>query len=74
MALSLGLRVTAEGVETQGQLAALRKLRCDHYQGYLLSRPIPADEFAQRFLNPDAATRGSTTSRQTSAANRVRKA
>ena len=75
MAHSLGLRVTAEGVETQGQLAALRKLRCDHFQGYLLSRPIPADEFARRFLNPDVAThQGTTTPGRTSAANRSRKA
>jgi EAL domain-containing protein (putative c-di-GMP-specific phosphodiesterase class I) len=50
MAHSLDLRVTAEGVETQGQLAALRKLRCDQFQGYLLSPAVPADEFAQRFL------------------------
>jgi EAL domain-containing protein (putative c-di-GMP-specific phosphodiesterase class I) len=50
MAHSLDLRVTAEGVETRGQLAALRKLRCDQYQGYLMSRPMPADEFALRFL------------------------
>jgi diguanylate cyclase (GGDEF)-like protein/PAS domain S-box-containing protein len=57
MAHSLDLRVTAEGVETQGQLAALRKLRCDQFQGYLLSPPIPADEFAQRFLeHPMPAT------------------
>jgi diguanylate cyclase (GGDEF)-like protein/PAS domain S-box-containing protein len=50
MAHSLDLRVTAEGVETQGQLVALRKLRCDQYQGYLISRPVPAEEFAPRFL------------------------
>ncbi|HUF21007.1 MAG TPA: EAL domain-containing protein, partial [Burkholderiales bacterium] len=50
MAHGLKLRVTAEGVETQGQLDALRALDCDEYQGYLLSKPIPADEFAQRFL------------------------
>ncbi|HKB83108.1 MAG TPA: EAL domain-containing protein, partial [Burkholderiales bacterium] len=58
MAHSLDLRVTAEGVETKGQLAALRKLRCDHYQGFLLARPIPADEFAQRFLIPGLASSG----------------
>ena len=40
MAHGLDLRVTAEGVETQGQLSELRKLRCDQFQGYLLSRPL----------------------------------
>ncbi len=53
MAHSLDLRVTAEGVETQGQLAALRKLRCDQFQGYFLSPAVPADEFARRFLITD---------------------
>ena len=60
MAHSLDLRVTAEGVETQGQLAALRKLRCDQFQGYLLSPAIPADEFARRFLVPDSAASSGT--------------
>jgi diguanylate cyclase (GGDEF)-like protein/PAS domain S-box-containing protein len=46
MAHSLGLRVTAEGVETREQLAMLRKMRCDEYQGFLFSKPIPADEMA----------------------------
>ena len=62
MAHSLDLRVTAEGVETKGQLAALKKLRCDQFQGYLLSRPIPAEEFAWRFLQnavPDGRKAGS---------------
>ena len=34
----------AEGVETEAQLALLRRWRCDAYQGYLCSRPLPADE------------------------------
>lgn len=54
MAHGLKLRVTAEGVETHGQLEALRALNCDEYQGYLLSKPIPADEFARRFLTGSA--------------------
>ncbi|UUZ46970.1 EAL domain-containing protein [Massilia sp. B-10] len=37
MAHSLGLKVVAEGVETQAQLAVLRALRCDEMQGYLYS-------------------------------------
>ena len=74
MAHSLDLRVTAEGVETQGQLAALRKLRCDQFQGYLISRPVPADEFAQRFLVPDVAVSQRTTSGRKSTSVRTRKA
>ncbi len=44
LASAFGLRVVAEGVETAGQLEMLRKLRCDHSQGYLHSRPVPADQ------------------------------
>ena len=39
MGHKLGLRITAEGVETREQLAALRRMRCDEYQGYLFSKP-----------------------------------
>ncbi|WP_038054200.1 EAL domain-containing protein [Thioalkalivibrio sp. ALJ1] len=42
----LGLSVLAEGVETAEQLAVLKGLGCDHYQGFYASRPIPAPEFA----------------------------
>ena len=48
MAHSLGLNVVAEGVETQAQLTALQDMGCDQAQGYLLGRPMPADELAQR--------------------------
>lgn len=43
LAHSLGLEVTAEGVETQEQLSFLKEQRCDKMQGYLFSRPIAAD-------------------------------
>ncbi|USQ97622.1 bifunctional diguanylate cyclase/phosphodiesterase [Caulobacter sp. RL271] len=43
LAKSLGLKTTAEGVETQGQLDALIKLGCAEFQGFLLGRPMPAD-------------------------------
>ena len=52
MAHSLELQVTAEGVETRGQLEALARMGCDEYQGYLFSRPLPAAEIAARFLAP----------------------
>lgn len=41
----MGLKVSAEGVETLEQLAFLQEKACDSYQGYLKSKPIPADEF-----------------------------
>ena len=45
MGHSLGLSVLAEGVETTAQLDFLRERGCDSYQGYLCSRPVPAQEF-----------------------------
>jgi len=46
LAHNLGLQVVAEGVETEDQLAYLRNHRCDEFQGYLFSRPVPPAEFA----------------------------
>uniref|UniRef100_A0A7S3XXW2 Diguanylate cyclase n=6 Tax=cellular organisms TaxID=131567 RepID=A0A7S3XXW2_HETAK len=42
----LGLEVTAEGVETEAELAALRRLGCDMVQGYLIAKPVDAALFA----------------------------
>jgi EAL domain-containing protein (putative c-di-GMP-specific phosphodiesterase class I) len=50
LAHGLNLRVVAEGVETESQLAFLRDLDCDEYQGFLFSRPIEAD-MVLNFLN-----------------------
>jgi diguanylate cyclase (GGDEF)-like protein len=44
MAHTLKLRVIAEGVETEQQLAFLRKQGCDEMQGYLLSPPLPPEK------------------------------
>ena len=45
IAHTLGFKVLAEGVETSQQLDFLRQQRCDQYQGYLCSPPLPADKF-----------------------------
>ena len=47
MAHSLGLRVLAEGLETEEQLQLLSSLGCDEAQGYLLAKPMPAAELEQ---------------------------
>lgn len=45
MAHKLGLKVIAEGVETEGQRDLLAAANCDFAQGYLYSRPLPAKDF-----------------------------
>ena len=44
---SLGLYVVAEGVESEDQLATLRQLGCNAYQGFLVSRPADSDRIAR---------------------------
>jgi diguanylate cyclase (GGDEF)-like protein/PAS domain S-box-containing protein len=51
MADALDLTVTAEGVETQDQLAHLRRLQCHKAQGFYLSRPLPAPEVTRFVKN-----------------------
>ncbi len=46
----LNLNVIAEGVETQKQLDFLTAQNCDEIQGYLLDRPVPANEFTERLM------------------------
>jgi diguanylate cyclase (GGDEF)-like protein/PAS domain S-box-containing protein len=55
MAHSLELKVIAEGVETQPQYQFLLAQRCDAYQGYFFSKPLPAEQM--RALLEDAAAR-----------------
>jgi predicted signal transduction protein with EAL and GGDEF domain len=47
MAHALGMRVLAEGLETESQLEFLRGEGCDAAQGYLLSKPLPADKASE---------------------------
>ncbi|HDH15316.1 MAG TPA: EAL domain-containing protein, partial [Gammaproteobacteria bacterium] len=45
LAHNLGLKVVAEGVETEDALNLLKKLGCDIIQGFLISKPLPVKEF-----------------------------
>jgi EAL domain-containing protein (putative c-di-GMP-specific phosphodiesterase class I) len=51
LAHGLNLKVVAEGVESDEQFRLLRLLACDEMQGYLFSKPIPADVFASTYLD-----------------------
>jgi diguanylate cyclase (GGDEF)-like protein/PAS domain S-box-containing protein len=57
MGRSLNLRVVAEGVETEEELAFLHAHRCDEAQGYHLGRPVPAEEFARLLRHGMPASR-----------------
>jgi EAL domain-containing protein (putative c-di-GMP-specific phosphodiesterase class I) len=55
LAKNLGMRVVAEGLETVEQMAFLTSHQCEEAQGYLISRPLPASEFAKLFIAPTTA-------------------
>lgn len=55
LAHSLQLKIVAEGVETQEQLALLKSKQCDFYQGYLFSRPLPLAVILKANFNKTAA-------------------
>jgi diguanylate cyclase (GGDEF)-like protein/PAS domain S-box-containing protein len=57
MARSLGISVTAEGIETQAQQTWMQHLGCDSAQGYLFARPMPGDDFIQLFVTKRAVGR-----------------
>jgi len=51
MGKSMGLRVIAEGIETNRQKAFLATERCDEIQGYLNGHPLPADQMTRVLRN-----------------------
>ncbi|MDR5900283.1 EAL domain-containing protein [Halomonas vilamensis] len=55
MAQAFGLRTVAEGVETPSQLAWLQAHGCDRIQGFLLARPLEAEDFRAMLHNTDTA-------------------
>lgn len=50
MGHSLGLKVLAEGVETQEQLTFLATQGCDSYQGFFKSQALPSEQFVELFM------------------------
>lgn len=56
MAHTLGMKVIAEGIETEQQRDLLAQAGCDYGQGYLFSRPVPASDFEKLFDRPFAGS------------------
>jgi diguanylate cyclase (GGDEF)-like protein len=47
---ALEVACVAEGVETSGQLSILREMNCDYAQGYYFDKPMPLDQFEQKYI------------------------
>ena len=58
LARGLGLKVTAEGVELEGEARLLRELGCDYAQGYLFSKPIPEAQLMAQWWGGTATAAG----------------
>lgn len=50
LAHNLGMKVVAEGVETEEQFDLLTRLGCDEVQGYYFGKPVPAEKFSDLFM------------------------
>ena len=70
MGHALGLRVIAEGVETDAHLSLLQKQGCDEVQGYLVGRPVPADRFEEHLARKRGASAAAAARRQPRSATR----
>jgi diguanylate cyclase len=51
LARALDLKVVAEGVEEEQHLELLRELGFDQVQGFLFAKPMPTEEFAERYVD-----------------------
>ena len=56
MSQAMGLKVVAEGIETDAQFLRLQQLNCDQIQGYLFARPMPALEFIDWYKRQQSKT------------------
>ena len=65
---SLGMTLIAEGVETREQMSFLQANHCDAMQGFLISRPLPADEFIRLLERARAKADGTGAARDASPA------
>jgi EAL domain-containing protein (putative c-di-GMP-specific phosphodiesterase class I) len=50
MSHNLNIKVVSEGIETKEQFNILKELGCNYIQGYLIGRPLPADNFQENFI------------------------
>ncbi len=62
MSKTLGMTVTAEGVENEVQMSFLREHECDYAQGYLISAPVPAKDFEALLTDTDGHSRNAAIS------------
>ncbi len=51
LAGKIGMEVITEGVETKTQLSMLRQMGCNMFQGFYFSKPIPVEDFEEKYLN-----------------------
>ena len=47
----MGFSITAEGIETQEMAEAMAEIGCNYLQGYYYSKPVPMDEFCEKYIH-----------------------